>query len=54
MSSPALLSQEAAEEIIERVAYNAHNLGEFGRMIRIEYVGDILKDMVARTKMVEQ
>jgi hypothetical protein len=33
------------EAIKKRVAYNAHNLGEFGNMIRVEYVNNILDDV---------
>lgn len=30
----------------KRVEYNAHDLGEFGKMIRVEYVNNILEDML--------
>ena len=32
------------DAIKKRVEYNAHDLGEFGKMIRVEYVLNILDD----------
>lgn len=33
------------EEVKTRVDYNAHDLGEFGRVIRVAYVNNILDDL---------
>lgn len=38
---------ERFEEAKRRVDYNAHDLGEFGKMIRVEYVYGILADLLA-------
>jgi hypothetical protein len=38
---------ERFKEAKRRVDYNAHDLGEFGKMIRVEYVYDILADLAA-------
>lgn len=40
-----MIDPELFAETRRRVAYNAHDLGEFGTMIRLEYVYNILADL---------
>lgn len=46
-----LIDDEACELIRSRVQYNAHDLGEFGKMIRVDYVMNILADVQLRQKL---
>lgn len=43
---------ELFESAKVRVDYNSHDLGEFGRMIRVQYVHNILDDLLARLSVV--
>jgi hypothetical protein len=42
------LDGEALELIKTRVDYNAHDLCEFGKMIRVQYVYNIFDDVMTR------